>query len=211
MKKARQERILYSLDKLGFLTRTHLQELHDLKSCRNTSRVMKDLGEYVLMKRHYERNGEAVYYLNQKGRELIGSEKEWKWSEHIEHHLMRNDMYLYCRQPSDWQVEQPVKFKVQERNGRGGLSYKEKVLIPDATFTKDSIYHFVEVDRKQTMKENKKKVQLYQELMDIMITQFGHKPVVLFYTHTLTRKQQLLDWCQAVHLPCLVYTKEDLH
>lgn len=179
--------------------------LHNLKSKRNTTRIMKDLEEYVIMKRHYERNGEAVYYLNQKGKDYVGCDKEFKWTEHIEHHLMRNDIYLYFGCPKDWIVEQKITFKVGT-----GLQYKEYIITPDATFTKDKQYHFIEVDRKQTMRENKKKIELYGMLKEVIHKNYGHMPKIIFYTSTHTRKHQLEKWCKEYSLNYTIYTKEDL-
>jgi Replication-relaxation len=196
---------LYSLGNFGFLTRTHLQKMHNLKSNRNTSRVMKDLEEFTIMKRHYLRNGEAVYYLNQKGRELTGIEKEWRWSENIEHHLMKNDLYLFFDQPKKWKLEEKVTFRVGS-----GLQFKEYVLIPDITFVKDEKYHFIEVDYTQSMKENKKKINLYKELTLLMKKQFRYKPIVVFYTTTEHRKKMLKKWCEEKQLEYIILTKEDL-
>ena len=208
-KKHRQEKILFSLAKLGFLTRTHLRYLHDLKSNRNTSRIMKELEEYVHMKRHYERNGEAVYYLNKKGLEFTGCEKEFKWTDHVEHYLMRNDLYLYFGQPSDWRTEERLTFKMPVKNG-ARVSLKEYSLVPDAIFTRNNRYHFIEVDRKQTMKENKRKIAIYKELKEGMKKHYGYSPSLIFYTVTGARQKQLEAWCQEAGIPCKVFRKEDL-
>lgn len=204
-KSIRQEKILFSLGKLGFLTRTHLQKLHDLKSNRNTSRVMKGLEDYTIMRRHYLRNGEAVYYLNQKGRELTGFEKEWKWSENIEHHLMRNDLYLHFNQPQKWIIEEKITFRIGS-----GLQIKEFIIIPDITFVKDNKYHFIEIDHTQNMRENKKKIKLYKELANVMENQYKYKPTIIFYTTTEHRKKLLKKWCEENNLNNLILTKEDI-
>lgn len=166
---------------------------------------MKDLEEYTIMKRHYLRDGEAVYYLNQKGRDLVGCEKEWKWSEHIEHHLMKNDLYLYFHQPDKWKLEERVTYRIGN-----GLQFKECIIIPDITFIKENKYYFIEVDHTQTMRENKKKIILYSDLSNAMEKQFKYKPKVIFYTTTEYRKKLLIKWCQECQLIFDVFTKEDV-
>lgn len=150
-------------------------------------------------------NGLNVYYLSQKGRELIGAEHEVKWSLQVEHHLLRNDMYLHYGCPKDWEVEQTIEFKHTE-----GLTHKELKIIPDATFTKDGSFHFLEVDRTQSMFENKKKIELYQALNPAIQAQYEHVPVIVFYTLTPFRQQRLRDICNQANLNCEVYTKQDL-
>lgn len=195
---------MFSLSKLGYLTRSQLQILHDLKSARNASRVLKDMAEFVHMKRHFEREGEAVYYLNQKGREITGCEKEYKWTEQVEHYLMRNDLYIHFGCPKDWNPEQKIKFQVRDQ-----LRLTEKIITTDVVFTKDGKYYLVEVDRKQSMTENKKKIRQYAELQNAMRQKFGN-PVIVFYTVSNLRKERLKQWCHEYGLNCIVLTKQDV-
>jgi len=154
---------------------------------------------------HIKRVSENIYYLNQQGREVIGSDKEIKWNNQIDHHLLRNDMYIYFECPKDWENELPIIFKYQS-----GLSYKEATIVPDATFSLNDVFHFLEVDRTQSMTENKKKISQYQLLSPAIEQQFKTKPVLVFYTTTDHRKKILEASCEKVGLKHMILTKEDL-
>ncbi len=200
-KRIRQEQILSSLDKLGFATRSQLQQIHKLGTDRNALTVLSNMGEYLHVKRHAERNNENVYYLNQKGRELIGSEKERKYKNDVEHYLLRNDMYIHYNFPNDFTIEREIAFK-------SGLT--QKIIRPDATFQKDNVYHFLEVDRTQSMIENKKKIALYAELSPLISTQFEHTPILIFYTIISSRKKVIEDLCIKSRLKIEVKTLEEI-
>ncbi|MBT2735115.1 hypothetical protein J7E66_10240 [Bacillus sp. ISL-7] len=128
-----------------------------------------------------------------------------KWNLQIDHHLMRNDMYLFYYSPKDWRVEEPIEFKYKD-----GLTYVDITLIPDATFTLKGNYYFLEVDRTQSMVENKKKIELYSKLSPLIQQQFGHLPTLVFYTLTSHRKEKLKELCKDYGVTCSVYTKEDI-
>lgn len=198
MLSSRNESILYSLDKLRFATRDQLQQIHSLGSDRNALKVLRQVAEYVHIKTHYGRN---VYYLNQKGRELVGSDQEVAWSLQVDHHLMRNDMYVYLGCPKEWHVEQPIRFKVQE-----GLMYKDMTITPDATYKIEGKLHFLEVDRTQSMKENKKKMETYRKLSPLIQQQFGYAPKVVFYSLSTVRSKKLRELMPDAR----VYAKEDI-
>lgn len=198
----RQEKILLSLNELKFATSEHLRQLHQLGSLRNALKVLNQMKEYLNIRKH---NGRNVYYLNNLGREIIGVETEIKWSLTVDHHLLRNDMLLYFKCPIDWKAEQKVTFKY-----KNGLSYKESTIIPDATFTFHSIFHFLEVDRTQSMSENKKKINQYKLLSPAIEEQFRHKPILVFYTTTESRKGLLEKLCSEVRLENIIISKEDL-
>jgi len=201
-KKSRQEKILLSLDKLVFASREHLQLLHGLGTDRNALKVLNRMKDFLHIKMH---NGKYVYYLNNTGRDLIGSDKDVKWSLAVDHHLLRNDMYLYFNRPQDWRIEEKITFKYQS-----GLTYKETSIIPDATFTHHKVFHFLEVDRTQSMAENKKKIKQYELLSPAIEKQYKHKPVLVFYTTIESRREILSNYCAAVGMLCMVFTKEDL-
>lgn len=200
-KNNRKEAILSSLADMRFATRAQLQKIHSLGTDRNAQRVLNDMKECLMVKVH---NGMNVYYLNQKGRELIGCEEEVKWTLQVDHHLMRNDMFIYLGRPIPWQIEQKITFKHQD-----GLKYVDVTFVPDVTFRIDGQYHFLEVDRTQSMLENKKKIELYGKIAPIIHTQFGHTPVIVFYTLTPLRREKLTELCELHGLTCKVYTKED--
>lgn len=149
--------------------------------------------------------GKNVYYLSSKGREIIGSEQEVKWSLQVDHSLMRNDMYIFYHAPNDWRCEERVDFMYQE-----GLTRIERFIVPDATFTVGGVYHFLEVDNTQSMLDNKKKIQVYSHLAPAIEKQFSQKPVLVFYTLTEFRKNKLLTLCQESEVSCKIYTKQDL-
>ena len=198
----RQEKILLSLNELKFATSEHLRQLHSLGSLRNALKVLNQMKEYLNIRKH---NGRNVYYLNNLGREIIGAETEIKWSLTVDHHLLRNDMLLYFKCPHDWKPEQKISFKY-----KNGLSYKESTIIPDATFTLHNIFHFLEVDRTQSMSENKKKINQYKLLSPAIEEQFKHKPILVFYTTTESRKGLLEKLCSDVGLENIIISKEDL-
>lgn len=159
--------------------------------------------EYFHIQNH---EGMNVYYLNKTGRDRIGSETELKWTLQAEHHLMRNDIYIYFNQPEDWVIEAGLIIRYKE-----GQEQKQMRVVPDARFTKNDIHHFLEVDRTQNMIENKKKIENYGKLSPIMLKQYGHQPVIIFYTLTELRRNKLKEICQLQNVKCEVYIKEDIH
>ena len=185
---------------MKFATSEHIRVLHKLGSLRNALKVLNQMKEYLNIRKH---NGRNVYYLNNLGREIIGAESEIKWSLTVDHHLLRNDMYF--KLPHDWKAEQKITFKY-----KNGLSYTESTIIPDATFTLHNIFHFLEVDRTQSMSENKKKINQYKLLSPAIEEQFRHKPILVFYTTTESRKSLLEKLCSDVGLENIIITKEDL-
>lgn len=193
---------MLSLNEMKFATREQLQQLHNLGTDRNALKILNQMKEYLTIRTHDGRN---VYYLNNSGRDLIGAETEIKWSLTVDHHLLRNDMYLYFNCPQDWRIEQKIKFKY-----KNGLTFKETSLIPDATFTLHNTFHFLEVDRTQSMSENKKKIKQYELLSPAIEEQFKHKPVLVFYTTTENRKAMLQQLCSQVGLQNNILTKQDL-
>jgi hypothetical protein len=200
-KKQRQELILSSLSKLKFATREQIQSIHGLGSDRNALRILRELNDYMHVKTHDGRN---VYYLSALGRDVVGTEEEMKWNSQVDHHLMRNDLYIYLGMPRDWEIERRIEFKYQ-----ASLTLKDMYVVPDARFIKDGIHHFVEVDRTQSMVENKKKLTLYQHLVPAIKQQYGHTPVLIIYTLTNLRKEKLQALCKEYGISCKVYTKED--
>lgn len=197
----RQEEILQSFEVLRFATRDQLQRIHDLKSDRNALKILNQMKEYFHIQVH---NGMNVYYLSKKGRDTIGSDIEMKWSLQAEHHLLRNELYIHFNCPSDWRVEHEIVFKPK------GLVTTEKRIIADATFTNAGVFHLLEVDRTQSMVENKEKINTYAELSPLLYERFNHMPVIIFYTTTGLRKGKLEVYCKEKGLRSLVNTKEDI-
>lgn len=89
-----------------------------------------------------------------------------------------------------------------------GLS--QYVLIPDATFTLETKFCFVEIDRTQSMADNKKKIDLYGKLNNAMQRQYGYQPTIIFYTLTKLRQDKLREYCKQKGLNYRIYTKDDI-
>ena len=193
---------MFSLEKLKFATREQLQKIHNLGGDRNALKVLGEMKEYFHIQNH---EGMNVYCLNKAGRDRIGSFMEMKWTLQAEHHLMRNDIYIYFKEPGDWRTEEETLFRYSV-----GQERKTMKIIPDATFTLNGVYHFLEVDRTQSMIENKKKIENYAKLSPVMEKQYHHKPVILFYTLTELRREKLKEICQLNQVNCQVYIKEDI-
>jgi hypothetical protein len=132
---------------------------------------------------------------------VIGVEDIHQWSVQIDHYLLRNDLYVYYGCPLDWATE--VKLELKPSVG------STKILIADAVFTKDGACYFVEVDRTQSMVENKKKIEYYAQVAHLVQSQYPSYRLV-FYTVTPTRRETLSNLCKEKGLNFTVYTKEDL-
>jgi hypothetical protein len=199
-KKERQANILLTIDKLGFASRKHIQEIHELGTVRNANRVLRDMHEYLSSFRFEEK----IYYLNQKGRDQIGSTKEMKKNQQVEHYLMQNDIYIYMGCPKDWEIESSTSFKAQVNLGSGIVSSKQFTIIPDAKCTLNNLRNYIEVDNVRVMKENKKKIETYAALK--RVKEFK----LIFYTSSEVRKERLEEWCKNKELNYAVYTKQDI-
>ncbi|WP_243299157.1 replication-relaxation family protein [Bacillus litorisediminis] len=188
------------------MSTSQIQEIHRLGKRPNTLRVLKEMEPYLHKKPFHERNGEHVYYLNSLGRDVIGSTKERKWSaEVIEHYLMRNDFFIYLGCPQTFQIEREIVFKIKE-----GLSYREENIRCDALYKREGVYHFLEVDRTQSMSENKKKIERYKKASEVIKKKFTQVPVIVFYTASKMRKVNIEKQLQRVGLKYEVYSREDI-
>lgn len=174
--------------------------IHGLGSDRNALKVLKGMKDYLHVGNF---KGKNVYYLNKIGRDWIGSEgPEVKFSYQIEHYLMRNDLYIYFGCPLNWEVERRMEFKAV---GKPVMSIK-----PDARFLKDGTWHFIEIDRTQSMSENVKKIEEYGQLSFVMQQELKHKPVIIFYTIKNSREGKLKDLFKKNGVEGKVYTQSDL-
>ncbi len=111
---------------------------------------------------------------------------------------MRNEFWLFSGCPTDWKSE------IKVSDGKTNV-------VVDAMYMRALRYHFLEVDRSQTMKENRTKVSRYKTLADEgLITQkLGHFPTVVWLTTSELRRKQLQEACKA--LPnTQVYTIADI-
>ncbi|WP_306453842.1 replication-relaxation family protein [Bacillus sp. 7884-1] len=187
----REERILLSLKKLDYLSRSQLQTLHGLGSARNASRVLKNMEQYISS----FRDSENIYYLNKEGRERVNCQKVFKKTMQARHVLMRNDLYIACGQPATWKNEMKLEVK-------GRVS-----VIADALFIRERRYHIVEVDHTQKMGKNRTKVERYRKLIDLGV--FEKQPLFLWVTMTEYRRKQLLSLCEGLDVK--VFTIRDFH
>jgi hypothetical protein len=192
----RKEQILLSLEKFGFLSTSELQKIHSLGSYRNACRLLANMKEYTNMKSLTEN----VYYLNKKGREMIGSDqKVLSANMQINHILMRNELYIYMH-PKQWQIERPLK------DTQGNVLIK-----PDALFLFDK-WMFIEIDNTQKLIVNKKKVERYAEIKNsnILHKSLGYFPQLVFLTKSDNRKERLVKMCRENNVRHIVYTVDDI-
>jgi len=156
--------------------------------------------EYVHIGNHYGKN---VYYLNAEGRDWIGSEREMKWNLRVEHYLMRNDVFIHYGCPKDWWTEREILIEP--------IGGEKKKIVPDATFLKEGKYHFLEVDRTQSMAANKQKIEEYKNISPLMQAEFGHKPVIIFYTAKESREKKLRELCKIAGIEAVIYSVGDIN
>jgi len=191
----RQLRILSSLSSLQALRRSQLQHMFDLGSKRNANRVLQGIREYTNTKRL----GEDVFYLNKCGAELIGGEVTIRANSPLEHIVMRNDIYIFYHYPADWKDEARTRWT------EGGKEYS---IVSDARFTYHDQKYFLEVDIQQKMMENRRKIGKYAYLFRFLQRR-GVEPILIWYTVSNVKKQQLEKWCREYGLPCEVLCKQD--
>ncbi|MCD4838187.1 hypothetical protein LRS37_04730 [Neobacillus sedimentimangrovi] len=203
----RVEMILQTIDKLGIVKIKHLQKIHGL-SYRNACRIIsKQLRPYI-NETYFQR--EKVIYLNKHGRELIGSDsEEIKVSKQTIHSLLRNEVYIYFQCPYDWKIEHTfhAHFKAPSDldiiiNGLNPIV--KKAIVSDAIFKRNGYLHIVEVDNEQKMKENKKKIDIYREILP------GYKdeaPILYFFTQTENRRQKLEEWLKGIRHKVLLFNE----
>ena len=204
----RVERLLMTIDKLSMASIKHLRGIHDLKSYRNACKVLKQIEPYTQVTYF---NKQKVFYLNKCGRDLIGSEREVKRNQNIEHTLLRNDAYIYLNCPLDWQNEAVIEYEVQQPNDLGiiikGLStaVKSKV-VTDAMYRRNGYTHLVEIDNTRQMQDNLKKIKSYAECFKYLDT-----PRLEIFTASLDRKRKFEKWLLEYKLRGEVKTYEEIH
>lgn len=185
----REERILSSLKKLDFLSRTQLQELHDLGGDRNANRILRNMRQYLS---YFSHGKEYVYYLNANGRAVVGCDKVRKRTQQAAHTLLRNQLYLRIGKPADWRNE--IRVKVGDVD-----------IICDAKFeAKGGSPVFVEVDVEQRMTENFAKIYRYKRISELS----GDDFFVIFVTQTEHRRAKLAEACEG--LSAKIYTAMDI-
>lgn len=188
----RDELILLLLQKFDFLTRDQLNRYFNLGKVRNTNRVLKNLSNYLLS---FRDGNQSVYYLSKQGREYVGCQKVRKKGNHVQHTIMRNELWLYFKCPKDWKNE--IK-----------ISSEKNTIVTDSMFTRNGFQFFLEVDNIQKMKVNREKINRYKDLMPSLIKQFGYIPTLVWLTTTEMRRKQIEEACEG--LKCIVYTTDDI-
>ena len=188
----RNEQILLLLKKFDFLTRDQINKHFNLGKLRNTNRVLGNLSEYLSCVRDGD---QSIYYLNKNGREYVDCEKVRKKGGHVQHVVMRNEIWLHFKCPKDWRNE--VK-----------ISDEKTSVVADAVFTRNGFYNFLEVDNLQSMKENRAKINRYKELLDSLVKQFGYFPTLVWLTTTEHRRKQLESACNGLNFK--VFTINDI-
>jgi hypothetical protein len=196
MSRQRQMAILSSLNKLGFMTRSQIQRLHNLGSDRNACRVLANMKEYL----NSFRLEENVFYLNKKGREMVGSTKKVTRTAQVRHILMRNELYLYYGCPKAWNVEKEVLI-----NGKAYIK-------PDVIFMIDDRLYFAEIDHTQTMSNNKRKIEKYAELKELgaFQRQYGYFPLLIWLTTNDTKRQLLQKACDDKGIETFILTLDEV-
>jgi hypothetical protein len=169
--------------------------MHRLGSVRNANRILKELSDYMSSFR--EEDQPTIYCLNKEGREYVNCSKVRRKNKFVKHYLMRNDFYIYMGYPHDWENE----IKVDD----GTFT-----IICDSYFKSDGKYNFLEVDSKQKMNQNRKKVEQYKGLMKggSVTKHLGYFPKLIWLTTTELRRKQLIELCKG--LPYKVYTINDI-
>lgn len=192
----REERILLLLKKLDFLTRDQINRTFKLGTVRNTNKILHNLSEYLSSIRE---GYQSIYYLSKQGRDYVDCEKVRKKGGHVQHIIMRNNIWLFNDRPNDWKNE----VKVSD----GSVSLTVDAMFTDAWDRK----HFLEVDSTQTMKENRNKIQRYKKLYDngLVEQKLGHFPTLVWLTTTEHRRNELKRECDG--LPAvMVFTTNDI-
>lgn len=198
-----------TIDILGVAKIKHLQKIHELKSYRNACYAVKSLKPYI----HETFIGkEKIIYLNKAGRDLIGSSKEIKKTPLLEHSLLRNEVYLYFNCPLDWKTECTFEIETAAPNTlemkiKGLKPVAKKKIVSDAAYVRNGYLHLIEIDNTRNMKDNKKKIELYAEIMPSIRK---YVPVLLFFTLSNLRKKKLENWCNGMGFRYEVRTFEDL-
>lgn len=193
MLQERQMKILMTLANLEILTRSQIQVLHDTKSVRNTNFIMQSLKEYT----NSIRLKENAYYLNKKGAALVGSKKQLRVNDQLQHKLMRNDAYIYFK-PTGWKAER---------------EFKEPVAItPDAYFLSGSSYKFLEVDNVQKWYVNVGKMETYKKFKDsgTFQKQLRYFPPVIWVVKFESRKGKLKQLAKDLDVFCDVYLHDEI-
>src|SRR5699024_10781107 len=171
-------------------TQQQLQVINKLGGDRNAHRILHDMEKDKIISSI--RTERKVYFLTRQGSEQIGIDHiELKKAE-IPHLLMRNDLYIKLGMPADWKKEQPIK-------------WGDNKLIPDATYKKGGIYHFVEIDYRQQMRTNYEKIEKYKSLSKAIFNSYKHHPTLIWHTLSDVRKKKIEEACNKHGIKFKIY------
>lgn len=160
------------MKKLDYLSTSQILILHNLKSIRNTIKTLNLLKPYL----NSFREGENIYYLNDKGRAFVDCDKVRTKKTTVVHYIMRNYIYIAFEEPNSWQNE--MRFRHEKIN-----------VVCDALFKIASQFHIVEVDYTQKMQNNRMKIEKYKKLINLNV--FKTRPKFIWITTTEYRKKEL--------------------
>jgi len=182
--------------------------IHDLQNYRYACHVISHLKQY-LHTTYFKR--EKVFYLNKLGRDLIGTDKEITKASQVEHYLLRNEAYIFFKQPYDWETEKISNFEIEEDRKLNGILIKgmtvknTKKLVSDAYFTRNGYTHLIEIDNTLDMKRNFQKVQTYSEYFkNAKMTKFE------LFTTTSNRKNKFEAWLKEFKIAGNVYLYDEI-
>lgn len=190
----REEQILLLLKKFDFLTRDQLNKYFHFGSIRNTNRILNCLSDYLM---NIREGYQTIYYLSKLGRSSVDCEKIRKKGGHVQHAIMRNDVWLHYGCPNDWRNE----IKVSDGS---------TTIVVDAMFEANWRKHFLEVDSTQTMKENRNKIKRYKSIFEkgLLEQSLGHFPTIVWLTTTEYRRKLLIDECKGLPVVTVFSTND---
>ena len=142
---------------------------------------------------------------------MIGSTKEVKRNQNLEHTLLRNDAYIYLNKPIDWQIEAAIEYSVQQQHSQLGIIIKgvsvatKTKVIADAKYNRNGYTHLVEIDNSRHMPDNLKKIKAYAECFKHLDT-----PRLEIFTTSLTRKRKFESWLKEYKLRGEVLTYDEI-
>lgn len=192
-KHQRHLRILSKLLILQYATRKQLQAVENMGKVRNAQRILQDMEREKLISSM--KKEQKIYFLANRGKELLGITGKELTGRMVEHSLMRNDLYIRLQMPSDWAIE------IESKTGDG------EVFVSDAVYTKNGEIYFVEVDYKQAMQRNIEKIDRYAKVKMETWQVYKQHVRLIFYTTTIHRKQRLEEYMRKKGLNGKVYKK----
>lgn len=178
------------MDSLVYANRKQLQVVNGLSGDRNAQRILSRMEKEKTIQ--CVRREQKIYYLSNRGKELIGSHQATLKRGLIDHTLMRNDLYIMLGMPKDWKKEYPV-------------TWGDNRIIPDAIFKEKGEFRFVEVDNRATMRTNIDKIKKYKELSKVIFDNYNHSPTLIWYTLSEIRKQKLKEVCETLGVKYRIY------